>query len=512
MKRILRPGLNCRGIEPIKEAGLIIDGEIYYRSFYHAARQAQEYILISGWQFDSEVTLLRGEDAGREGGPYPFLKFLNGLCTANKRLKIYILAWDFSIIFMLEREWIQEWVFNWATNERLFFRFDNRHAIGGSQHQKFAVIDGSMAFIGGMDICAGRWDDRFHNAENPSRRNPDGRTYEPYHDVQLYFTGPLVKSLTGLFAKRWKDSTGSELELNPVESRILLPDDSKGMPVDARLAAFSLTQPQTINAEPGPVREIRRLHIDAVRAAERLVYLENQYFSSYAVFKALIERMEDKGKPGLEIIIILPDRPHGMVEEISLGIAQTRLLASLKVSAEKNGHRLGVYYPAASKDGENTPVYIHSKLLIVDDCFMTVGSANTTNRSMGLDNELNISFEAGSKHDYALISSLKRIRADLLWEHMGFENRFDYGRLYNGGGLVEYLERMTVAGSCRLRHHAFKTYFDDTGFSKILEYVPLDPEKAIIEENIFELISPDIGMLFTEGITFFKNWFLKRVG
>ena len=83
-----------------------------------------------------------------------------------------------------------------------------------------------------------------------------------------------------------------------------------------------------------------------------------------------------------------------------MGFLQGKLLRALVDIARATRHALGVYYATApSADGGRDPVYIHSKAMIVDDRFFTVGSANTTNRSMGLDTELNVAWEAGSPDD-----------------------------------------------------------------------------------------------------------------
>ena len=66
MRQVLQIGKNCWDIAAATETGLLIDGCDYYCAFYQVAGKAQRYILISGWQFDSDVSLVRGEDA-REG-------------------------------------------------------------------------------------------------------------------------------------------------------------------------------------------------------------------------------------------------------------------------------------------------------------------------------------------------------------------------------------------------------------------------------------------------------------
>ena len=99
--------------------------------------------------------------------------FLNELCEKNSDLRIYILAWNFNPVYGLDREWFQKWYFNWTTNERLKFCFDSSHCVGASHHQKFSVVDGTIAFLGGLDLCSGRWDDREHCSSNPKRINSD---------------------------------------------------------------------------------------------------------------------------------------------------------------------------------------------------------------------------------------------------------------------------------------------------------------------------------------------------
>ena len=108
---ILKPGRNCWHVGEVTKTGLLVDARDYYRAFYHTARAARRYILISGWQIDSNVVLLRGEDAKSAGEEAPLISFLNNLCEQNSALRIFILAWDFSMVYSLDREWFQEWYF-----------------------------------------------------------------------------------------------------------------------------------------------------------------------------------------------------------------------------------------------------------------------------------------------------------------------------------------------------------------------------------------------------------------
>lgn len=121
MRRILKPGRNCWGIYDVWETVKALD---YYRAFYSAAEAAQHYILIAGWQFDTEVQLLRGDDRKEPDQEVRLYPFLRGLCERNPKLSIYILAWDFSIVYAMSREWFQEWRFTWGASSQIKFYFD----------------------------------------------------------------------------------------------------------------------------------------------------------------------------------------------------------------------------------------------------------------------------------------------------------------------------------------------------------------------------------------------------
>src|SRR5687767_9647492 len=98
MNRIVAPGRNAGLIARSDHSGVIIDGEFYYRAFVEIARSAERYLLISGWQFDSEVDLLRGEAAiSAKHEPKTLLRLLDQLCYSKPDLHIYILAWDFNL-------------------------------------------------------------------------------------------------------------------------------------------------------------------------------------------------------------------------------------------------------------------------------------------------------------------------------------------------------------------------------------------------------------------------------
>ena len=509
VRKILQPERNCWTISEVTASGLLIDGKDYYRAFYQAARNAENYILISGWQFDSDVALLRGSDADGTAGSVQFLTFLNDLCEQNQQLRIYILAWDFTVLYSLDREWFQDWYFNWTTNERFTFCFDCCACFGAAHHQKFVVIDGKLAFVGGLDLCSGRWDDRDHPVDSPARVNSDLNGYGPFHDIQSYHVGEAAEKLAELFAARWKCITTSDLPLTKSSSNYQLPFRPT-VAIPAESIAISRTQAGAAG-EQKPIQEIRRLFLDAIDAAEDLIYVENQYFSSNALYKALVDRMLDSRRSHLEIVLIIAQDAEAFVEQLSIGVVQEKLLRELQSVAAETGHSFGIYYPASVRgDGKESATYIHSKLFLVDDRLLSVGSANMNNRSLGLDTELNVAWEAPAA-DSEVGRAIRAARVNLLAEHVGAREAQVFENLSRSRGLVEYLNSLADNGSYRLRHHPLDIVSEDYLWvtSVLPEGLPFDPEGPFYQEDRYEGISATEDSFFSRGVSNLKNWLLS---
>ncbi|HJV35047.1 phospholipase D-like domain-containing protein [Geomonas sp.] len=497
---ILVPGANCMGIYEATETGVLVDAADYYRAFHQAASQARHYILLAGWQFDSDVRLLRGADNPEGTGEVRFIRFLEELCEKTPELEIYLLAWDFSAFFALEREWFQDLIFNWSSHERIHFRFDNVHAAGATHHQKFAIIDGQVAFVGGMDICSSRWDDRAHLETNPDRIDVNGSPYGSYHDIQSYQTGPVVKVLLDIFVERWIDSGAPGLTLPTADLPISL-DLSNAFPMPVSRVAVSRTRAVVPKTDRREVFEIRRLFIDAIMAADKLIYLENQYFSSQAIYWSLISRMALPNRPRLQIVMMLPDRLPPS-EEVFLGLPQVKMVRSLQQVAEKTGHVFSVYSSTALiDDGTRKMTFIHSKLLLVDDRFLTVGSANATNRSMGLDTELNVSWEADDSQP-ELVNAIRTLRCSLLAEHAGLLGSSEEDRFETVDDLTTRLDTLADDHRARLCRYTADPALVNSDWPETLEPVGkiVDPDHPVDSEFVFEILSKYETAVFAKGI------------
>ena len=345
--------------------------------------------------------------------------------------------------------------------------------LGGSHHQKVAIIDGLVAFFGSQDIAQCRWDDSNHRVDNEHRISR-GDPHQPYHEVQVALTGAPVSSLVDLFISRWRGATGEDLSRDSLVDGTDEALPGLEFPISLPIPAAKMGLARTIPGVPGRegVHEVSQLYVRAIQSAERIIYLETQYLTSCAVRDALIARMRDPARPKLEIVFMLPREPEKLKERVTVGVSQASLLWTLKSEAAQHGHRLGIYNVVAGHAAGGDPiyVYIHAKLMIVDDRFFIVGSANLTNRSMCIDSELVAAYEAGP-NDRALVNAIRRIRVRLLLEHVG--ERESLRSLVRPEGLVARLDARVAAGYGRLHHHEVKDE-EPSVFVKTIHEVALD--------------------------------------
>jgi phosphatidylserine/phosphatidylglycerophosphate/cardiolipin synthase-like enzyme len=417
MSSAWREGVHYHRRANVEQSGAIVDGRAYYRAFYRAALEAERYLMLAGWQFDSEVALLRGTDA--EGAPLPvtLVSFLSALCDRRPELEIYMLAWDFSLVYALEREWLQRLRFGAATPKGLRFEFDTHPLTGGSHHQKFVVIDGQLGFVGSLDICDVRWDDREHAPGNPLRINIAGEPVRANHEVQAAVVGEAAQELAELFRARWKNACGETLAVPPPPQAPASRFDLRALTAGELfpLGASEVWLSRTSVAADVPIScEIRSAYADALRAAERFVYLETQYFTSRSITAALLERLRDRSAPKLSIAVVLPRAADSTKEHFALGEAQSAVLGALEETAREEGHDLALL---CSYEAETSETFIHSKVVIVDDVFLAIGSANLTERSMAIDSELALIWRSSGDHE--LEGDIRRLRLSLLAEHAG---------------------------------------------------------------------------------------------
>lgn len=414
----LVPERNCWVASRARRAAVLVDADAYFGTLYAAFRLARRRICIAGWDLDSRVALTRNPP---RGGPPPRLgALLDALVRARPELEVYILAWDFSSIYLLEREAFPRLKLGLRTHPRVRFHLDDTHGAGGSHHQKVVVVDDVLAFCGGLDLCDVRWDTPAHRVPEPARADVRGHGYAPHHDVQLAVEGPVAAALGRLFADRWHGATGQRL---PPLPELLSPWPAE---LRADFTDVELGVARTgVGAEGVPIREAEAAWLDAVAAARSLLYMEVCYLTAPVLVDALARRLAEPDGP--RIVIVAPRRHDAWLEDSTMLVLRDRALERLR-RADVYG-RLRAVGPAAGDGAEGDapsrapargstmiPIKVHSKLVAVDDRMLKIGSSNATRRSFGLDSECDLLLVARRPADRRAIRDVVR---RLVADHLG---------------------------------------------------------------------------------------------
>jgi phosphatidylserine/phosphatidylglycerophosphate/cardiolipin synthase-like enzyme/uncharacterized membrane protein YdjX (TVP38/TMEM64 family) len=475
---LLVPGRNCWRIGRARRLAFLVDGDSYFAAARAALTAARRTIFILGWDFDSRIRLV---PRAADGYPEALGALLRALVHERRELSVYVLSWDFAMAFALDREWIPLYKLGWREQPapRLHFRLDARHPLGSSHHQKVVVVDDAVAFCGGLDLTHGRWDSPAHRREEDLRRDVRGRPSRANHDVQAIVDGAPARALAELARDRWRRGTGRPcLPLDPSPANDPWPAALAPDVADLDLAV-SRTDPGYAGATA--VHEIRNLYVDAIAAAKRFVYLENQYFSSSDVGAALEARLREPGGP--EVVAVSRLTEEGWLERRTMGLLRARLHERLRAADDEGRYRL--LYPHLPQLEGAEPLNVHSKVLVADDELCSVGSANFNNRSMGFDTECNLAFE--TRGEPRLRRAVAGLRERLLGEHLAVEP----ARLALGEGesLIARIESLARPGRTLLP-------LQPPAVGDIDKVIPasaiLDPERfAEPDALIEEFVPPD---------------------
>jgi phosphatidylserine/phosphatidylglycerophosphate/cardiolipin synthase-like enzyme len=333
---------------------VLVDGASALPRLAEDLERAQSSVLIAGWHFTPSFRL-------RPDGP-PLRELLGGLA---ERVEVRVIAWAGAPLplFKPSRGDAR------AMRDRLTHGTNIRMALDRNErplhchHEKAVVIDGRVAWVGGIDLttlAGNRWDARDHPA-----RGEIG-----WHDASTRIEGPLVNDVAGHLSMRWRAVTGEVLH-TPSDAA------SRGS-VEAQLVR---TVPEKIyGAVPRGDFRIAEAYVRALRSARRLVYLESQFLWSPEIATILEDKLRRPPSDEFRIVVVLPakansgeDDTRGQLGRLVAADAHDRLLACT------------LYQPGAAQ-----AVYVHAKIGIVDDRWLTVGSANLNEHSLFNDTELNV--------------------------------------------------------------------------------------------------------------------------
>ena len=403
--QIIQPGKNCWRVDRADRFYCIQDAADYFRLVRRALLDARDTVFILGWDLNSTIDLAPGLRDPAE--PTRLDQLIAFIARRRPELGIYILIWDYGSLYTLEREPLMRWRMRLRMPRRVRFGFDDHHPVGASHHQKIVVVDDRLGFCGGIDLTGHRWDTCDHRLEEPARKTLIG-PYDPYHEVQAMVSGPVAASLGVLSRDRWRSLGYDQLPPLGTSNHDLWPSDIAPDLTDVNVA-ISRTMPP---AETQPaVRECEALFRDSITHAKRLIYIESQYFTDDALAGDLAERLREPDGP--EIVIVAPKECYGWLERQTMGAFRDAAFRRL-TEADTSG-RLRLVYPTASR-AQDVPTFVHSKVMIVDDGLVRIGSANFARRSMGMDTECDVAVEAGG--DSRVRAGIRHIRDRLLAEHL----------------------------------------------------------------------------------------------
>ena len=404
---LLRPGHNCWNVAPADRVAFLVDAKDYFEAFHRAALKAERSIVILAWDFNSR-TRLHFDPVPKGGPPAELGDFLNFLVRRRRGLHIHILNWDYPMVFGTDREFPPLLGFGWKPSHRIHLRYDDTHPLGGCQHQKVVVIDDAIAFSGGIDLTVRRWDTTEHIGCD-DRRKANDKLYPPFHDLMIAVDGEAAGQLGALARERWLAATGQKLA--PVQGA----HDPwpSGLDTDAAEVDVGISRTMPPRGEAHAIREIERLYLDMISAARHTLYVENQYFTAPRLAAALEKRLAEPDGP--EIVLVLRLLSHGWLEEATMHVLRTRLIQRLQKADRYS--RFKVYYPHVPGLSEGCCVDVHSKLMIVDDRALRIGSSNLCNRSMSIDSECDVTMEARGRPQVA--GAIRAFRERMLAEHLG---------------------------------------------------------------------------------------------
>ena len=458
---LLQPGKNCWRIERADQATVIIDACDYYRVVRQAMLEARHRILIIGWDFDPRIKLDR-TDEGNEDETLG--SFLLGLAKAKPGLDIRILKWDFGALKTLFRGSAMLWIARLALRKNIQFKLDGAHPTGCSHHQKIVVIDDSFAICGGIDMTGDRWDRPAHADGDPDRIRPNGRPYGPWHDATTAVQGPVAAALGELARDRWKRATGDTLP--PVKRKQALWPD--GLEPHFRDVDLAIARTSPCFGDYQEVREIEALFLDLIGRARRFIYAESQYFASPRIAAAIRERIVADDK--FEFVLMNPVRADGWLEQVAMDATRVRL--GQLIGHSDPGNRFRIYTPV-TRNGDD--IYVHAKVLIVDDELLKIGSANMNNRSLGLDSECDLALDATGTKAAGTIAGL---RTRLMAEHLGVGEEQVERAFRRTGSLVKTIDALKGKGRT-VRLLRFKK--------------PKGAAKYIADAELLDPESPDMG-------------------
>lgn len=426
-------------------ANVLIDVQDYFRAAKAALKSARSTIHLLNWAFDPD-TLLDPRPGG-VGAPEDRIgAYLKALLKARPELDIRILCWKSALAVSATQRFFPHRAKACFAGSGVRFLLDATVPLGACHHQKIMVIDDRLAFCGGADICPDRWDTAAHLDEDSRRETGpySSKDFPSRHEVIWRVEGPIAAALGELFRERWRRATNTSPPAGrlPTGGEDAQPSQEPGALAEFANVDAALSRTEPAWREAPEVRECETLHLAAIAAARRCIYLENQYITAPGIADALAARLSEPDGP--EVILISTAHSPSWFDRMTMDRTRSNFLRRLQ-GADAFG-RLHAYVPRTDR---GRFIIVHAKVSIMDDTLLRVGSANLNNRSGGFDTECDLSIEA-SPDDRRARVAIANVRARLVahWLGCGVDRLEAAAEV--AGGLGGAIERLRAAGHDRL--------------------------------------------------------------
>jgi phosphatidylserine/phosphatidylglycerophosphate/cardiolipin synthase-like enzyme len=336
---------------------VLIDGAEAMPRLVEEIRAAKSHVHLTGWHVDPDFEIERGAER---------LTLQELLAEAAARVEVRVLLWAGapSPLGHTGRTAIKH-IAEAFEAAGVQVGLDSKERPLHCHHEKVAAIDDRVAFVGGIDATDLKGD-RYDSPAHPLRGEIG------WHDVTTLLRGPIVDDVARHFAMRWHEVTEQRLRepVPPVEHGHVEVQLVRTIPEHVYKAVHQ-----------GDFR-ILESYTRAFESARSLIYLENQYLWSPEIVAVLEKKLRNPPGDDFRVVMILPSKPNTGYDDT---IGQLAILDE----ADDAG-RLVACTLYARGPAEPERIYIHAKVAIVDDHWMTIGSANLNEHSLFNDSEVNI--------------------------------------------------------------------------------------------------------------------------
>jgi phosphatidylserine/phosphatidylglycerophosphate/cardiolipin synthase-like enzyme len=366
------------------DVAIHIDGSEALPAMQHAMLGARSHIYLANWFLTPDFRLVRGSlsDPSDDG---PTIRELLG--ELSERVDVRVLLWSGPPVpwSPLGRPEIKRTRDELTRGTKVRCLLDHRQRPLHAHHEKILVVDDEVAFVGGIDHTDLRGD-RFDSAEHALR---DG---VGWHDMAAELRGPAAADVAAHFRLRWEGVSGENLPS-------VRPGDEAG----SNAVQVVATIPQGIYPSvPRGVYRILEAYRRALSSARHLIYIENQFLWSPEIVEVLRQKLLAPPEDDFRVLLLLPAKAATGTDDTA-----GQLGALMEADRDNRLFASTVYSRAGA---ESRAVYVHAKLAIVDDRWLTVGSANLNDHSLFNDTEVNLAV-----YDHQIAKSTR----ERLWaEHL----------------------------------------------------------------------------------------------